>query len=69
MPDRVKDQGNEHSVVLEQNDSLTLVHRAQAGDKRAFELLILRYQHKVAYIAARYIDDTANLQDSEGLKM
>ena len=63
MLDRVKDQGNEHSVLLEQNDDLTLVHRAQAGDKRAFELLILKYQHKVAYIAARYVRDNEEVKD------
>ena len=63
MLDRVKDQGNEHSVLLEQNDDFTLVHRAQAGDKRAFELLILKYQHKVAYIAARYVRDNEEVKD------
>lgn len=33
-----------------------LVARAQTGDDRAFELLVRKYQHKVAKLAARYVD-------------
>lgn len=33
-----------------------LVARAQAGDDRAFELLVRKYQHKVVKLAARYVN-------------
>lgn len=33
-----------------------LVARAQAGDDRAFDLLIRKYQHKVVKLAARYVN-------------
>ncbi len=32
-----------------------LVARAQAGDDRAFDLLVRKYQHKVIKLAARYV--------------
>lgn len=32
-----------------------LVARAQAGDDRAFDLLVRKYQHKVVKLAARYV--------------
>jgi len=39
-----------------------LVARAQAGDDRAFELLVLKYQHKVVKLTARYVNP-ADAQD------
>ncbi|HLQ85460.1 MAG TPA: RNA polymerase sigma factor RpoE [Salinisphaeraceae bacterium] len=33
-----------------------LVARAQAGDDRAFELLVRKYQHKVMKLTARYVN-------------
>lgn len=40
-----------------------LIKRVQAGDKRAFDLLVLKYQHKVVGIISRYIYDWAECQD------
>ena len=40
-----------------------LVERARAGDKRAFDLLVLKYQQKVANLVARYIRDPSETQD------
>ena len=40
-----------------------LVERARAGDKRAFDLLVLKYQQKVANLVARYIRDQSETQD------
>jgi len=40
-----------------------LVERAQAGDKRAFDLLVLKYQQKVAGLIARYLRDPNEVQD------
>ena len=40
-----------------------LVDRARAGDKRAFDLLVLKYQQKVANLVARYVRDPSETQD------
>ena len=34
-----------------------LVARAKRGDKRAFDLLVLKYQHKVTNLVSRYVRD------------
>lgn len=39
-----------------------LVARAQAGDDRAFDLLVRKYQHKIVQLAARYVS-AADAQD------
>lgn len=40
-----------------------LVARAQQGDKRAFDLLVLKYQHKIMSLVYRYIRDLDEVQD------
>jgi len=40
-----------------------LVARVQKGDKRAFDLLVLKYQYKVHAIVARYINDREEVND------
>ena len=48
------------------NDSSTdklLVERVQQGDKRAFDLLMSRYQHKLMSLVSRYISDYQEAQD------
>jgi len=40
-----------------------LVERVQKGDKRAFDLLVIKYQHKVASIVSRYIRDSFEVND------
>lgn len=40
-----------------------LVQRAQAGDRRAFDLLVLKYQQKVASLIGRYIRNPAEVMD------
>ncbi|WP_075185588.1 RNA polymerase sigma factor RpoE [Teredinibacter haidensis] len=40
-----------------------LVTRVQKGDKRAFDLLVLKYQHKIFAIISRFIKDSAEVQD------
>jgi len=34
-----------------------LVHRVQKGDKGAFDLLVLKYQHKIVNLVMRYVRD------------
>ncbi|NRA42518.1 MAG: RNA polymerase sigma factor RpoE [Pseudomonadales bacterium] len=40
-----------------------LVERVQQGDKRAFDLLVIKYQQRVAALVARFIYDSAEVQD------
>jgi RNA polymerase sigma-70 factor (ECF subfamily) len=40
-----------------------LVVRVQKGDKRAFDLLVLKYQYKVHAIVARFIRDSDEVKD------
>jgi RNA polymerase sigma-70 factor (ECF subfamily) len=49
--------------VSERQVDRELVERARAGDKRAFDLLVLKYQQKVANLVARYIRDPSETQD------
>lgn len=40
-----------------------LVRRVQKGDKRAFDLLFGRYQHKILNLVARYLRDPQEVED------
>jgi len=40
-----------------------LVERVQKGDKRAFDLLVGKYQHKIVSLISRYVSDHAEAQD------
>lgn len=40
-----------------------LVERVQAGDKRAFDLLVLKYQRKVQRLVARFVRDSGEVDD------
>ena len=40
-----------------------LVVRVQKGDKRAFDLLVLKYQYKVHAIVARFVRDSDEVRD------
>ncbi len=40
-----------------------LVERVQKGDKRAFDMLVIKYQHKIYSIIGRYVRDQAEVQD------
>ena len=40
-----------------------LVTRVQKGDKRAFDLLVLKYQHKIVKLISRYIHDQDEILD------
>jgi RNA polymerase sigma-70 factor (ECF subfamily) len=47
----------------EQELDQDLVERVQKGDKRAFDLLVRKYQHKVVGVISRYISDWSECQD------
>lgn len=40
-----------------------LVKRVQRGDKRAFDLLVIKYQSKILSIVSRFISDNAEIND------
>lgn len=40
-----------------------LVERAQRGDKHAFELLVIKYQRRLARLLSRFIRDAAEVED------
>ena len=49
--------------MAEQTTDKELVERAQGGDKRAFDLLVLKYQHKILNLVSRYLRDSGDVQD------
>ena len=49
MPDNVSDRD--------------LVERVQRGERKAFDLLMLKYQHRIAKLIARYVHDPSEVLD------
>jgi RNA polymerase sigma factor RpoE len=47
----------------EREVDLQLVERAQRGDKHAFELLVIKYQRKLARLLSRFIRDAGDVED------
>ena len=47
----------------EQDLDEALVKRVQAGERKAFDILVRRYQHKVIGVISRYVQDWAEAQD------
>jgi RNA polymerase sigma-70 factor, ECF subfamily len=50
-------------LTTERNIDQLLVDRAQHGDKKAFELLVLKYQRKLMRLISRLIRDQAEAED------
>lgn len=42
---------------------LSLVRRVQRGERGAYDLLVLKYQHKVVKLVMRYLGDAADAED------
>jgi RNA polymerase sigma-70 factor (ECF subfamily) len=49
-------------MTQDDNDQ-QLVQRVQAGDKSAFNLLVLKYQHRVLKLVGRFVSDAAEAED------
>ena len=49
--------------MSEQNVDQLLVERVQQGDKNAFNLLVTKYQHKVANLVSRYVSNHSDVPD------
>ncbi len=53
---------NDRTRKIEQLDE-DLVLRVQQGDKSAYDILVLRYQHKIIQLVNRYVKDHSEAQD------
>ena len=47
----------------QQAEDQKLVKRVKRGDKRAFDLLVLKYQHKIVGLVGRYLRDPGEVLD------
>jgi len=61
-PHEPRDEAGRPPSGVEQSD-LELVRRVQKGERGAFDLLVLRYQHKVIKLVARLLRDPAEAED------
>jgi RNA polymerase sigma-70 factor (ECF subfamily) len=50
-------------MVGERGIDQKLVVRVQKGDKSAFDLLVRKYQHRIAKLVSRYVYDRAEVED------
>ena len=57
------EETTEHSRMSEAQVDQLLVERVQKGDKRAFDLLINKYQHRIISLVSRYVSDHAEAMD------
>jgi len=55
--------GGVQGGVSEAKVDQLLVERVQKGDKRAFDLLIQKYQHRIVSLVSRYVSDPSEAQD------
>jgi RNA polymerase sigma-70 factor (ECF subfamily) len=63
-PARAGHEGDaERSRMSEAQVDELLVERVQQGDKRAFDLLINKYQHRIISLVQRYVSDPAEAMD------
>ena len=46
-----------------QSADQVLVERVQRGDRAAFDLLVLKYQHRIVKLVSRYVYDASEAQD------
>lgn len=49
--------------MVERSIDQQLVVRVQKGDKAAFDLLVRKYQHRIAKLVSRYVHDRAEVED------
>ncbi len=56
----IRKRGSSLSIKDSDHD---LVVRTQKGDSRAFDMLVLKHQHKVMGVISRYIKDRSEIED------
>jgi len=49
--------------MSEQIADQQIVERVQRGDKNAYGLLVIKYQHKVSYLVSRYVKNSGDVAD------
>lgn len=49
--------------MVERSVDQKLVVRVQKGDKTAFDLLVKKYQHRIAKLVSRYVRDRSEVED------
>ncbi|KAF3981144.1 MAG: RNA polymerase sigma factor RpoE [Methylococcales symbiont of Hymedesmia sp. n. MRB-2018] len=54
----MKEQSNNNTEL-----DKDLVRRVQQGDKSAFDLLVIKYQHRIIQLVNRYVKDPSEAQD------
>ncbi len=47
----------------DQSTDQALVERVQRGERKAFDLLVLRYQHRIIKLISRYVHDSHEVHD------
>ncbi len=50
-------------MTTERDIDLLLVQRVQRGDKKAFDLLVIKYQRKLMRLVSRFVRDQAEAED------
>jgi RNA polymerase sigma-70 factor (ECF subfamily) len=55
--------GERRMTAQTSDNDQQLVERVQQGDKRAFDLLVIKYQHKIFSIISRFVKDNAEVHD------
>ena len=60
--DELSDRSERRAVAADAGD-LSLVRRVQAGERAAYDLLVLKYQHKVVKLVMRYTRNPADAED------
>lgn len=61
------ERGKQHAMNQTNEDypstDLAVVRRAQHGDRNAFDLLVVKYQHTLKRVISRYVSDRAEVSD------
>ena len=60
---RTNEGDSERSRMSEEQVDELLVERVQKGDRRAFDLLINKYQHRIVSLVTRYVSDPSEAMD------
>ena len=50
-------------TMADESGDWDLVQRVQGGDKAAFDVLVLKYQHKIVNLVMRYVQDPVESLD------
>ncbi len=58
-----QDDSAEKTRLTEREIDQALVERVQQGDKKAFDMLVLKYQHRIIKLVARFIRNGDEVQD------